>query len=232
MFLGQGLGRGRAAHILPQDGDLLFHLAPKLVVVQIVVATVVAALGGVWHYAFLGAVVGHDEQGGDECFLHVGEAEVGHDERHGGAEFFGERDAGLAAELGAPVLAVEGPLGQGGIGEEVFPVEAGRPLGEAGVELVHWVLLGRRLIVKRILQGLGRLTVVGTGYHHDTIVTLEAIHLVEEIGSSRRGHYSVDIFEDEKAGREYASEPEHLPNVAGTRRRLYVEQINWLLASS
>ena len=80
----------------------------------------------------------------------------------------------------SPKLAIPDPLLQIRVREEVFAVEAGGPLADARVQFVE---------------------VVGTADHHDAVVVLQAVDLVEEVGAHVVGDDAVEVFEDEEAGR-------------------------------
>lgn len=88
-------------------------------------------------------------------FLQVREREVVRDVGNRRAKLLGEVDRLLALELVPPVLAVEDPLILPATSatpcllsrrqtyprrqrKEVFAVEPARPLGETGIEFVHW----------------------------------------------------------------------------------------------
>ena len=123
-------------HVLAQQCDLRLHLAPQLVVVQVTAAAALLFVVGATAGVLFGSVARDREEGGDEGFFEVREAEVLGDAGDGGAEFLGEFDGGFGAEFGAPVVAVQDALGFGGEREEVFAVEAAGTAGEAGVESI------------------------------------------------------------------------------------------------
>ena len=93
---------GPVVHVVSEQVDLSLHLPPQLVVVQ-VAAFLVAATSD----PILGSVICDREDGGDEGFLEIGEAEVLGDACDGGTQFSGEVDHFLVYALFAPWMVSE-----------------------------------------------------------------------------------------------------------------------------
>jgi hypothetical protein len=137
---------------LPQDGDLLLYLHPENILVQVIVVTVavpivthcveivmsinahplviaVAAMLGAHSSMTLVVRLPCDgQEGRNERFLHISEAELVGDLGDWLAQLVGELDVVVLAQLLLPEVAIGDALLQVGVGEEVLPVEARRAL--------------------------------------------------------------------------------------------------------
>ena len=156
-------------HLLAQDGNLLLDLSPQEIPIKAMVRVgrdrlVVVLLRR------------NGQQRRHEGFLDVGEAEPVRDLGDGRAQLVGELDVLVVRQLGLPEPAVPDPLREVGVREQVFPVEAAGPLGDARVEALQ---------------------VVGAPDHQDAVVVLEAVNLVEEVAADLVRDDAVQILEDQ-----------------------------------